>query len=170
MSNFKNTQRNNNRTLQKGAVLGKFILPYCILLHRELADSAMTVSKSDEKKELKALLDREFSFLEILRQLRGCASAVPERSESLERLAQEIQTCHMQIFKRYFFPIDQTLNAFVKDLTKSREEMTTVVKEDQGKVLRFIEALEHELEHQAEEEVRDLKERLQQVRQMLGDA
>jgi hypothetical protein len=128
----------------------------------------MTMTKSEERKELRDLLDREFSFLEILQQLRGCASAVPDRSESLEHVAEEIQACHLQIFKRYFFPIDQTLNAMVQDPVKSKEEMSTAVKKDQGKVLRFIEALEHELEHKAEEEVRDLKERLQQVRQMLG--
>lgn len=128
----------------------------------------MTGTKSEERKELSALLDREFSFLEILRQLRTCAVSVPDRSESLTRLAEEIQACHLRIFKRFFFPIDQTLDAMVKDPEKSREEMRTAVEEDQGKVLRFIEALEHELEQKAAEEVRDVKERLQQVRQMLG--
>ncbi|GEM_PF-1165639 len=128
----------------------------------------MTMTKSEERKELSALLDREFSFLEILRQLRICAASVPDRSPSLEHVAGEIQACHLQIFKRFFFPIDQTLNAMVNDPVKTKEEMSTAVAEDQGKVLRFIEALEHELEHRAEDEVRDLKERLQHVRQMLG--
>jgi primosomal protein N'' len=128
----------------------------------------MTMTKSEERKELRDLLDREFSFLEILRQLRGCAAAVPDRSESLARLAEEIQACHLQIFKQYFFPIDQTLNAMVKDPEKTREELSTAVAEDQSKVLRFIETLEHELQQRAEDEVRDVKERLQHVRQMLG--
>ncbi|MBN1455563.1 MAG: hypothetical protein JW945_04865 [Methanomicrobia archaeon] len=125
------------------------------------------MTKSEERKELNALLDREFSFLEMLRQLRICAVGVLDRSESLEQIAAEIQACHLQIFKRYFFPIDQTLNAMVKDPEKSREELSTAVAEDQGKVLRFIEALEHELAHRAEDEVRDLKEQLEHVRQML---
>ena len=126
------------------------------------------MTKSEERKELSALLDREFAFLEILRQLRICAASVPDRSKSLTRVAAEIEACHLQIFKRYFFPIDQTLDAMVKDPVKSREELSAAVAEDQGKVLRFIEALEHELEHRAEDEVKDLKERLQHVRQMLG--
>lgn len=126
------------------------------------------MTRSEERKELSALLDREFSFLEILRQLRICAAAVPDRSPSLEQLGAELQACHLRIFKRYFFPIDQTLDAMVKDPEKSREEMSAAVAEDQGTVLRFIETLEHELEQKASDEVRDVKERLQHVRQMLG--
>ncbi|MDI6885326.1 MAG: hypothetical protein QMD22_03080 [archaeon] len=127
----------------------------------------MKVNKEDwGKRELKELLEREALFLEILRKLHLWVQTVFARPESLEKLAEELKACEAQIVKRYFFPVDKTIEAFTtKQPSISREELITASEEDREKLLLFIDILDKEVKNK-EEEIKKLKEETKKIHEM----
>ncbi|MBE0517567.1 MAG: hypothetical protein IBX41_09355 [Methanophagales archaeon] len=128
----------------------------------------MKVNKEDwGKRELKELLEREALFLEILRKLHERVQTVFARPESLEKLAKELKACEAQIVKRYFFPVDKTIEAFTtKQPSISREELITASEEDREQLLLFIDVIDKEVKNK-EEEIKKLKEETKKLHEML---
>ena len=118
------------------------------------------------RKKLADVLKREVFFLDSLRQLQGLAFNVFARSESLERLAEEMKALEAQIVKRYFFPIDRTIADFATLPPESREELIKTSEEDREKLLLFIDLLDNEVTKK-DEGTRDFKEETKKLREML---
>ncbi len=120
----------------------------------------------EKKKELTVLLEREALFLEITRQLSGRVQNVFARPESLEKLAEELKACETDIVKRYFFPVDKTIDTFTDKPSIAREELIKASTEDKEKLLRFIGVLDKEIINK-EEEITELKKETEKMREML---
>jgi hypothetical protein len=120
----------------------------------------------EKKKELTELLEREALFLEITRQLYGRVQNVFARPESLEKLAEELKACEIDIVKRYFFPVDRTIDTFTDKPAIAREELIKASAEDKEKLLRFIGVLYKEAMNK-EEEITELKKETEKMREML---
>ena len=118
------------------------------------------------RQKLADVLKREVFFLDSLRQLQGLAMNVCARSESLERLAEEMKALEAQIVKRYFFPIDRTIADFATLPPESREELIKTSEEDREKLLLFIDLLDNEVTKK-DEGTRDFKEETKKLREML---
>ena len=122
---------------------------------------------SESNKELKELLERETLFLKILRKLHAWVQTVFARPETLEKLARELKACEAEIVKRYFFPIDKTIEAFTSEQPSlSREELIKACEEDREKLLHFIDLLDKEVMKKGEE-IKELKEETKELREML---
>ena len=121
----------------------------------------------ERKKELTELLEREALFLEITRKLYGhVQNVLTPRSESLDKLAAELKACETDIVKRYFFPVDKTIDTFTDKPSIAREELIKASAEDKEKLLRFIDVLDKEVENK-EGERSELKDELKNLRDML---
>jgi len=120
----------------------------------------------EKKKELTELLEREALFLEIARQLYGRVQNVFARPESLEKLAEELKACEIDIVKRYFFPVDKTIDTFTDKPSIAREELIKASAEDKEKLLRFIGVL-YKAVMNKEEEITELKKETEKMREML---
>ena len=119
------------------------------------------------KTELAELLEREVLFLETLRKLQPLLQKAFNRSELLVKLAKEMKACEAEIVKRYFFPVDKTIEAFTSEQPSlSREELIKTSEEDRGKLLLFIDILDKEVKNK-EEEIKKLKEETKKLREML---
>ncbi|HUV03224.1 MAG TPA: hypothetical protein VMW67_07300 [Desulfobacteria bacterium] len=117
-----------------------------------------------KKKELTELLEKEALFLEITRRLSGGVQDVfAPRSESVDKLAKELKACETDIVKRYFFPVDKTIDTFTDRLSMAREELIKASEEDRRTLLRFIEALDKEVMIK-EEEITKLKKEMKTIR------
>lgn len=126
----------------------------CGILHiKEMGDKVEKVSK----KELEEVLEREVLYLETLRKLQGLASRVVTRSESLKKLADDMRLCETDIIKRYFFPIDKTIESLATLPASDRGEMIKTSEEDKAKIQLFIDALNNEVTGK-EEEIKEFKE------------
>jgi vacuolar-type H+-ATPase subunit I/STV1 len=122
--------------------------------------------KKGRKEELTELLERETLFLEIVRKLQGLAFKVFARPESLDKLTEEMKACEAQIVKRYFFPVDKTIDAFTDKPAIAREELIKKSEEDGGKLLLFIDILDKEVMNK-ELEITELKSETKKLREML---
>ena len=123
---------------------------------------------SEDKESVKKLakvLEKEVFFLDSLRQLQGLAFNVFARSETLEKLAEEMKALEAQIVKRYFFPIDKTIADFATLPPESQEELIKTSEEDRKKLLLFIDFLDKEVTKR-EEEIKDFKEESKKLREM----
>jgi hypothetical protein len=117
-----------------------------------------------KKKELTELLEKEALFLEITRRLSGGVQDVfAPRSESVDKLAKELKACETDIVKRYFFPVDKTIDTFTDRPSMAREELIKASEEDRQTLLRFIEALDKEVMIK-EEEIAELKKEMKTIR------
>lgn len=126
----------------------------------------MTKGDKEIRKELTELLEREAHFLEILRQLHGRVLNVCARPESLEKLAEELKACETEIVKRYFFPVDKTIDTFTDNPSFAREELIKATEEDKGKLLLFIDIIAKEAAGK-EKEITELKEEAKKIHDML---
>lgn len=118
------------------------------------------------RKELTELLEREAQFLEFLRMLHGRILNLFARPESIEKLASELKACETQIVKRYFFPVDKTIDTFTDNPSFAREELIKTCEEDRGKLLLFIDILDKEVARK-EKEMAELKIVTKQIRDTL---
>jgi hypothetical protein len=125
-----------------------------------------TEGKKESRKELKELLERETLFLEITRRLYGQVQNVFARPESLEKLAEKLKACETDIVKRYFFPVDKTIDAFTDKPSLAREELIKTSEEERRQLLIFIDMLDNELKNK-EKELEEAKEELKKFREML---
>jgi hypothetical protein len=117
-----------------------------------------------KKKELTELLEKEALFLEITRRLSGGVQNVfAPRSESLDTLAEALKACETDIVKRYFFPVDKTIDTFTDKPSMAREELIKASAEDRKKLLRFIDVLDKEVMIK-EEEIAELKKEMKTIR------
>ena len=116
-------------------------------------------------KKLAKVLEKEVFFLDSLRQLQGLAFNVFARSETIEKLAEDMKACETQIVKRYFFPIDKTIADFATLPLESQEELIKTSEEDREKLLLFIDLLDKEVTKK-EEEIKDFKEESKKLREM----
>jgi len=118
-------------------------------------------------KKLEEVLEKEVFFLDSLRQLQGLAFNVFARSESLEKLAEEMKALEAQIVKRYFFPIDKTIADFATLPPESQEELIKASEEDREKLLLFIDLLDKEVTKKEEEGTGEFKEETKKLREIL---
>lgn len=117
-----------------------------------------------KKKELTELLEKEALFLEITRKLsRGVQNVFAPRSESVDKLAEELKACETDIVKRYFFPVDKTIDTFTDRLSIAREELIKASEEDRRTLLRFIEVLDKAVMIK-ETEITELKKEMKTIR------
>ena len=124
----------------------------------------------ERKKELTELLEREALFLEMTRKLYGRVQNVfAPRSESLDKLAEELKACETDIVKRYFFPVDKTIDTFTDKPSIAREELIKASAKDKEKLLRFIDVLDKEVMSK-EEEISELKKEMKTIRELLTDS
>jgi len=121
----------------------------------------------ESRKKLEEVLKKEVFFLDSLRQLQGLAFNVFARSETIEKLAEEMKALEAQIVKRYFFPIDKTIADFATLPPESQEELIKTSEEDREKLLLFIDLLDTEVTKK-EEEIREFKEETKKLRGMLN--
>lgn len=122
--------------------------------------------KKGRKEELIELLERETLFLEIVRKLHERVQNVFARPESIEKLAEELKACETDIVKRYFFPVDKTIDTFTDKPSIAREELIKESEEDGGKLLLFIDVLDKEVMNK-ELEITELKSETKKLREML---
>ncbi|HUV79289.1 MAG TPA: hypothetical protein VMW40_00435 [Candidatus Bathyarchaeia archaeon] len=130
----------------------------------------MRNSKDKEsRKKLEEVLKKEVFFLDSLRKLQGLAFNfnVFARSESIEKLADEMKALEAQIVKRYFFPIDKTIADFATLPPESQEELIKTSEEDREKLLLFIDLLDNEVTKKEGEGTREFKEETKKLREML---
>jgi hypothetical protein len=118
------------------------------------------------KKELTKLLEQESLFLEILRELHGSVQNTFNRPETLDKLAAALKTCEVQIVKRYFFPVDKTIDTFTDKPSVVREELIKTSEEERRQLLLFIDMLDNELANK-EKELEAAKEKIKKFREML---
>ena len=116
-------------------------------------------------KKLAKVLEKEVLFLDSLRQLQGLAFNVFARSETIDKLAEDMKALEAQIVKRYFFPIDKTIADFATLPPESQEELIKTSEEDREKLLLFIDLLDKEVTKK-EEEIKDFKEESKKLREM----
>ncbi|RZN40157.1 MAG: hypothetical protein EFT35_03225 [Methanophagales archaeon ANME-1-THS] len=116
------------------------------------------------RKKLSELLEKELLFLEIVRKLRAGLAKLEDRSESFKHLAEELKACEAEIVKRHFFPINKTIDAWIKQPLAVEEELIRTTQEDQSTILHVIEVLEEEL---TKKEIEELRGEIQRVREML---
>ena len=119
------------------------------------------------KKELTELLEREALFLEIVRKLHGLVlNSFTTLPESLDTLAKELKACETDIVKRYFFPVDKTIDTFTDKPSIAREELLKASEDDRRTLLRFIDVLDKEVGDK-DRESSELKDELKNLRDML---
>lgn len=124
----------------------------------------------ERKKELTALLERETFYLELTRKLQWHVQNVfAHRPESLEKLAAELKAHEADIVKRYFFPIDKTIDTFTDKPSIAREELIKASEEDRGKLLRFIDVLDTEVMNKGEA-ITELKKEIEKMRELLTNS
>jgi hypothetical protein len=97
------------------------------------------------KRELTKLLERESSILECLRAVFGSAQRLFNKPEVLEDLTAEIKDFEADIVKRYFFPVDKTIDAFTDKPRFILDELSKANEADKAKLLQYIELLEKEV-------------------------
>ena len=122
--------------------------------------------EKESKKELEGLLEREELFLGFLRQLQGITTRVFARPEALDELMGEMKACETEIVKRYFFPIDKTIELLATPHPTFREELTKTSEEDRKKLLLFIDTLYKEVTEK-EEAIKEFKEETEKLLVML---
>ena len=122
--------------------------------------------KKERRKELKELLERETLFLDITRRLYEQVQHVFARPESIEKLAERLKACETDIVKRYFFPVDKTIDAFTDKPSLAREELIKTSEEERRQLLIIIDILDNELKDK-ETELEVAKEELKKFREML---
>jgi hypothetical protein len=125
-----------------------------------------TEGKRESRKELKELLERETLFLEITRRLYGHVQHVFARPESIEKLAERLKACETDIVKRYFFPVDKTIDAFTDKPSLARDELIKTSEEERRQLLNFVDMLDNEL-NDKDKELEVAKEELKKFREML---
>ena len=97
------------------------------------------------KRELTKLLERESSILECLRAVFGSAQRLFNKPEVLEDLTVEIKDFEADIVKRYFFPVDKTIDAFTDKPQFILDELSKANEADKAELLRYFELLEKEV-------------------------
>ena len=100
------------------------------------------------KRELTKLLERESGILECLRAVFGSAQRLFNKPEVLEDLTVEIKDFEADIVKRYFFPVDKTIDAFTDKPQFVLDELSKANEADKARLLHYIELLEKEVEKQ----------------------
>ncbi|MGC9443403.1 MAG: hypothetical protein ACP5E9_00510 [Candidatus Methanospirareceae archaeon] len=121
------------------------------------------------KRELTKLLERESSILECLRAVFSSAQRLFNKPEVLDDLTVEIKDFEADIVKRYFFPVDKTIDAFTDKPQFIIDELSRANEADKARLLHYIELLEKEVgEKEAgvkafRAEVREARELLAQV-------
>ena len=125
-----------------------------------------TEGKRESRKELKELLERENLFLEITRRLYGHVQHVFARPDSIEKLAERLKACETDIVKRYFFPVDKTIDAFTDKPSLARDELIKTSEEERRQLLNFVDMLDNEL-NDKDKELEVAKEELKKFREML---
>lgn len=98
------------------------------------------------KRELTKLLERETCILECLRSVFGSAQRLFTTPEVLEDLTAEIKDFEADIVKRYFFPVDKTIDAFTDKPRFILEELSKANEADRARLLQYIELLEKAVE------------------------
>lgn len=122
------------------------------------------------KKELTELLEKEALFLEITRRLYGRVQDISApRPESLDKLAEELKACETDIVKRYFFPVDKTIDTFTDKPSIAREELIKASAKDKEKLLQFIDILDKEVMIK-EKELSELKKEMKTIRELLANS
>ena len=125
-----------------------------------------TTGVKGDKKELTELLERESLFLELLRELHGSVQNAFHRSETLDKLAVEFKACEAQIVKRYFFPVDKTIDTFTDKPSIAREELIKTSEEERRQLLIFIDTLDNVVATK-EKELEEVKLEIKKSREML---
>ena len=132
-----------------------------------LREEMIDQEAKERKKELTALLEREALFLEITRKLYGRVQNVfAPRPESIDTLAAELKACETDIVKRYFFPVDKTIDTFTDKPSIVREELIKASEEDRQTLLRFLDILEKEVLIK-DDEITESKKELKTIRELL---
>lgn len=98
------------------------------------------------KRELTKLLERESFILECLRAVFGSAQRLFTEPEVLEDLTAEIKDFEVDIVKRYFFPVDKTIDAFTDKPRFILDELSKANETDKARLLQYIELLEKAVE------------------------
>ncbi|MBN1761615.1 MAG: hypothetical protein JW878_00860 [Methanomicrobia archaeon] len=126
--------------------------------------------KKRRKKELTELLEREALFLEITRKLHGRVQNVfAPRPESVDTLAEELKACETDIVKRYFFPVDKTIDTFTDKPSIAREDLIKASEEDRQTLLRFLDVLDKAVMIK-DEEITESKKEMKTIRELLTDS
>ncbi len=119
------------------------------------------------KRELTKLLERESLILECLRAVFGSAQRLFSKSEVLEDLTAEIKDFEADIVKRYFFPVDKTIDAFTDKPQFILEELSEANEADKARLLHYIDLLEKKV-GEKEAEVKAFQAEAREARDLLA--
>ena len=119
------------------------------------------------KRELTKLLEHEACILECLRAVFGTAQRLFSKPEELEDLTVKIKDFEADIVKRYFFPVDKTIDAFTDKPRYILEELSKANEADKARLLEYIELLEKKV-GEKEAEVKAFQAEARGARELLA--
>ena len=119
------------------------------------------------KQELTKMLERESLILECLRAVFGSAQRLFSKLEVREDLTTEIKDFEADIVKRYFFPVDKTIDAFTDKPQFILDELSKANESDKARLLQYINLLEKEVDEK-EVEVKAFQAEATRARELLA--